>query len=32
MRKLHKEDLNNIYSLPKSIGVIKLRRITWVGD
>jgi hypothetical protein len=28
-RKLHKEELNNFYSLPNIIGMIKSRRMRW---
>ena len=31
-RKLHKEELNDLYSLPVLIRVIKSRRIIWVVD
>jgi hypothetical protein len=30
-RKLHKEELNELYSSPNIIRVIKSRRIRWVG-
>jgi hypothetical protein len=30
-RKLHNEDLNDLYSLPNIVRVIKLRRMRWVG-
>jgi hypothetical protein len=30
-RKLHNEDLNNMYSLPNIICVIKWRRMRWAG-
>jgi hypothetical protein len=30
-RKLHNEKLNDMYSLPNIIRVIKARRIRWVG-
>jgi hypothetical protein len=30
-RKLHKEELNDLYSLPNIVRVIKSRRIRWAG-
>ena len=30
-RKLHNEELNDLYSSPKTIRVIKSRRMRWVG-
>jgi hypothetical protein len=30
-RKLHIEELHNLYSLPSIIRIIKLRRMRWVG-
>jgi hypothetical protein len=30
-RKLHNEELNDLYSSPNIIRVIKLRRMRWVG-
>jgi hypothetical protein len=30
-RKLHNEDLNDLYSLPNIVRVVKLRRIRWAG-
>jgi hypothetical protein len=30
-RKLHNEELHNLYSLPSTIRMIKLRRMRWVG-
>jgi hypothetical protein len=30
-RKLHNEELTDLYSLPNIIQVIKLRRMRWVG-
>jgi hypothetical protein len=30
-RKLHNEELHNLYSLPSIIRIIKLRRMRWVG-
>jgi hypothetical protein len=30
-RKLHHEELHNLYSSPNIIGIIKLRRMRWVG-
>ena len=29
-RKLHKEELRNVYSLPNIVRVVKLRRMRWV--
>jgi hypothetical protein len=31
MRKLHNEDLNDLYSWPNIIRVIKSRRMRWAG-
>ena len=30
-RKLHSEELNELYSLPNIVRVIKLRRMRWAG-
>ena len=30
-RKLHNEELNDLYSSPNIVGVIKSRRMRWVG-
>jgi hypothetical protein len=30
-RRLHNEELNDLYSLPNIVRVIKWRRIRWVG-
>jgi hypothetical protein len=30
-RKLHNEELHNLYSSPSTIRMIKLRRMRWVG-
>jgi hypothetical protein len=30
-RKLHTEELNDLYSLPNIVRVVKLRRMRWVG-
>jgi hypothetical protein len=30
-RKLHNEELHNLYSSPSIIKIIKLRRIRWAG-
>jgi len=30
-RKLHNEELNDLYSLPKIVRVVKSRRIRWAG-
>jgi hypothetical protein len=30
-RKLHNEELHNLYSLPNIIRMIKLRRMRWIG-
>ena len=30
-RKLHNEELNNLYSSPNIVGVIKSRRMIWAG-
>ena len=31
-RRLHNEELNDLYSSPNIVQVIKLRRMRWVGD
>jgi hypothetical protein len=31
-RKLHKEELHNLYSLPSIIRIIKSRRMRWAGN
>jgi hypothetical protein len=31
-RKLHNKELNDLYSLPNIVRVVKLRRMRWVGD
>jgi hypothetical protein len=31
LRKLHNEELNDLYSSPNIVRVIKLRRMRWVG-
>jgi hypothetical protein len=31
-RKLHNEELHNLYSLPKIIRMIKSRRMRWAGN
>jgi hypothetical protein len=31
LRKLHNEDLNDLYSSPSIIRIIKLRRMRWAG-
>jgi len=31
-RKLHNEELNDLYSSPNIVRVIKLRRMRWAGD
>jgi hypothetical protein len=31
LRKLHKEELHNLYSSPKTIRMIKSRRMRWEG-
>jgi hypothetical protein len=31
-RKLHNEELHDLYSLPRIIRIIKSRRIRWVGQ
>jgi len=31
LRKLHNEELNDLYSLPNIVQVIKSRRMRWVG-
>ena len=31
-RKLHKEELNDLYSSPNIVRVIKLRRMRWAGQ
>jgi len=30
-RKLHNEELNDLYSLPNTAGVVKSRRMKWAG-
>jgi hypothetical protein len=30
-RKLHNEELNDLYSLPNSVRVVKSRRMRWAG-
>jgi hypothetical protein len=30
-RKLHNEELNDLYSLPNIVGVVKSRRMSWAG-
>jgi hypothetical protein len=30
-RKLHNEELNNLYSIPNIVRVVKSRRMRWVG-
>ena len=30
-RKLHKEELRDLYSLPNIVRVVKLRRMMWAG-
>jgi len=30
-RKLHDEELNDLYSLPSIVRVVKLRRMRWTG-
>jgi hypothetical protein len=30
-RRLHKEELNDLYSLPNTVRVIKWRRMGWAG-
>jgi hypothetical protein len=30
-RKLHKEELNDLYSLPNIVRVVKSRRLRWAG-
>ena len=30
-RKLHKEELNDLYSLPNIVRVVKSRRMRWAG-
>jgi hypothetical protein len=30
-RKLHNEELHDLYSLPSTIRIIKVRRMRWVG-
>jgi len=30
-RRLHKEELNDLYSSPNIVGVIKSRRMRWAG-
>jgi len=31
MRRLHKEELNDLYSFPNNVRVIKSRRMRWAG-
>jgi hypothetical protein len=31
-RKLHNEELNDLYSLPNIVRVVKSRRMRWAGD
>jgi hypothetical protein len=31
-RKLHNEDLRDLYSLPNIVRVVKSRRMSWAGD
>jgi hypothetical protein len=31
-RKLHNEELDDLYSLPNIVRVVKSRRMRWVGD
>jgi hypothetical protein len=31
-RKLHNEELSNLYSLPNILRVVKSRRMRWAGD
>jgi hypothetical protein len=31
MKKLHNEDMNDLYSLPNIVRVVKLRRMRWAG-
>ena len=31
LRKLHNEELNDLYSLPNSVRVVKSRRMRWAG-
>jgi hypothetical protein len=31
-KKLHTEELNDLYSLPNNVRVIKSRRMRWVGQ
>jgi hypothetical protein len=31
-RKLHNEELNDLYSLPNIVQMVKLRRMRWVGN
>jgi hypothetical protein len=31
-RKLHNEDLNDLYSLPNIVRVVKSRRMRWAGN
>ena len=31
-RKLHNEELSDLYSLPNIVRVVKSRRIRWAGD
>jgi hypothetical protein len=30
-RKLHNEELNNLYSIPNIVRVVKSRRMKWAG-
>jgi hypothetical protein len=30
-RKLHKEELNDLYSLPNIVRAVKMRRMKWAG-
>jgi hypothetical protein len=30
-RKLHNDELNDLYSLPNIVGVVKSRRMRWAG-
>ena len=32
MRKLHNEELNDVYCSPNTVRVIKSRRMRWVGN
>ena len=31
-RKLHNEELNDLYSLPNIVRVVKSRRMSWAGE